>query len=289
MQHYRLFACTAVLLISLCGSSFAECSLNTVRGTWGWQAHGTAMMTVPGSATPAPVPFASLGIMTFDHDGRYTSSGTISVGGQVQQVAVPGTIQVNPDCTATDTYAIGPFQGSDRLVILDNGNEMQMMPIKHPLGPVAATGTFRRISWGEPRCSTDMIRGLYEGTGEGTMMIQMTGQPQPVPTPVSGIVAATFQRIGVGTMVSKLSLGGSIFDLEFPATSIVVNPDCTATLEWRAVAKQNPGQTLTGSMLYLVLDQGNEVLGLETRNSVGPSIAIQNLKRVSMTAIDPGQ
>jgi hypothetical protein len=275
----------AALLLSLCSYSFAQpCSQATVRGTWGWQAHGTAIMTVPGSAIPVPVPFASLGFMTVDYQGQYIAHGTISIGGRVQDADIPGSIQVNPDCTAMDTYATG----AGRLTILDNGNEMRYLPTKHPLGPVAGMAYFQRIAWGEPQCTADMIRGVYGGTAEGTVMVPVSGQPRPVPTPFSGIIAATFQRTGAGTAVSTASLGGNIFDFEFPKNSIAVNPDCTAILEWTAVSKQVPGQTFVGTNKYIVLDHGNELFGLETKDSVGPSIVIHNLKRISMrsTAAD---
>jgi hypothetical protein len=241
------------------------------------------MMSVSGSSVPVPVPYASVGIMEIDHQGRYTSYGKISVGGQVQDFQLPGSMQVNPDCTATDTY--GSFQLADRWVILDHGNEMEGMPTKHPLGPVAGTFRFRRISWGEPQCTTDMVRGLYGGTAEGTVMMPVPGQTQPAPIPFSTIFATTLQHGGTGTAVSTGSLGGNVFDLEIPTVSIQVNPDCTATGQWTAPSKQVPGQTLARTVMYIILDRGNELIGLETKDSLAPSIAIENHKRISIVPV----
>jgi hypothetical protein len=283
VTSYGSFARAAALLLPLCSSSFAQCSLNTVRGTWGWQSHGTALVSVPGSSTPVPVPFASLGIMNIDYQGRLTAYGTMSAGGQVQEFGFPGLMQVNPDCTASDTYTIGPFEGADRIVILDNGNEMQVMPTKHPMGPVTGRAYFRRIAWDEPHCTGNMVRGLYLGTSEGTYMIADSGQSQLAPTPFSAILSTAFQQSGgTGSGVATASMGGTAFDIETSKMSLEVNADCSATLQWTAVSRQAPGQTMTGTTKYIVLDKGKELMGMETANSLGLPIRIENYKRTSM-------
>jgi len=139
MRPHRTFASAAALLLPLCSSSFAQCSPAAVSGTWAYQSHGTVMMTVAGSSSPAPVPFTGLGIMKIDYQGSYSVHATMSAGGQVQDVDSSGSIQVSPDCTATATYTSGPVQGADRLIILDNRNEMRSMPTKFPLGPAWLT------------------------------------------------------------------------------------------------------------------------------------------------------
>jgi hypothetical protein len=278
----------AALLLPLSSSSFAQCSLNTVHGIWGYQSHGTVMTGVPGSSTPVPVPFAGLGIMKIDYQGRYTVHGTISVGGQVQNVDYSGSIQVNPDCTATDTYTSGSLQGADRLVILDNGNEMRSMPTTFPLGPAAGMFYFRRVAWGEAQCGGDMVHGVYAGPREGSQMAPVPGQSQPVAVPFSAIHTATLQYGGAGTAASTASLGGAIVDFEFPAISMAVNPDCTATMKFTGVSKQFPGQTFTGTVKYIVLNYGNELIGLDTEANTGlPAVVLDNLKRISMLPIVP--
>jgi hypothetical protein len=248
------------------------------------------MMNIPGSADPAPVPFTGLGIGEIDRQGRYTVHATMSAGGKVQDLDFSGAIQVNPDCTATDTYTSGSLPGANRLIILDNGNEMHSMPTKFPLGPFAGMYYFRRLAWGNAQCSSDMVRGVYAGPREGTQMVPVPGQSQPAPVPFSAIHTATFQSGGTGTAASTASLGGTIVDFEFPGVSIAVNPDCTATMKYTGVSKQFPGQTFTGAVKYIVLDYGNELIGMDTEANTGlPAVVLDNLKRISMVPIVPGR
>jgi hypothetical protein len=228
--------------------------------------------------------------MKIDHQGRYTAQAAISVGGQVQDANLAGSIQVNADCTATDTYTIGAFQGTDRLVILDNGNEMRMMPTKYPLGPTAGMAYFRRIAWGDTnsQCNAGMVRGYYAGPREGTQMAPGASPAQLVPVPFSAVHTATFQYGGTGTAASTASLGGTIVDFEFPGISIAVNPDCTATMKYTGVSRQFPGQTFTGTVKYIVLNYGNELIGMDTEANTGlPAVVLDNLKRISMAPIVP--
>ena len=173
MQHYRTFARAAALPLPQCSPSFAQwrCSSYTVRGTWAYQGHGTIMMNIRGSSSPVPVPFTGLGIGEVDYQGRYTVHATMSAGGQLQDVNFAGSIQVNPDCTATATYTSGSIQGSDPLIILDGGTEMRSMPTKFPLGPFAGMFYLRRVAWGEAQCCGYMVRGVYGGPREGTQMV----------------------------------------------------------------------------------------------------------------------
>ncbi len=282
MRHRRTFTTAAALLLPFCGSSFAQCSLTTVRGTWAYQGHGTALMSVPGTADPGPVPVAGLGIGKIDYQGRYTVHATMSAGGQVQNADFSGSIQVNPDCTATDTYTSGSVQGADRLVILDNGTEMRSMPTKVPLGPFAGVFYFRRLAWGVAQCTGDMVRGVYAGSREGTVMLPVPGQSQPVPTPFSAVHTGTFGAGGTGSAASTASLGGTIVEFQFPNVSMQVNPDCTATMKYTGTSRQFPGLTFTGAVKYIVLNYGSELLGLQTEDNAALPVELENMKRISM-------
>ena len=285
MRHHRTFACAAALLIVLSTCSFAQpCSQATVRGTWGFQGHGTVMVSLPGVSTPVPAPFVALGTLQIDYQGRYTAHGTASAGGQIQDADWSGSIQVNPDCMATDTYNYGSVQSADRFVILNNGNEMRAMPTKFFTGPVAGMYSFRRISWGEPQCTSQMVRGVYGGTSEGYYMIPVLGQPQPVPTPFSAIFSMTLSPNGSGTIATTASLAGSVADVQFPDVSMTVKPDCTAILKRKA---QYAGQSVAGTVRYIVLNYGNELIGMETENSTGLPIKLENHKRISMYPMSP--
>jgi hypothetical protein len=282
MRFQRTLSCSAALIIALCRSSFAQpCSQATVRGAWGFQGRGTVMLNPSGSSSPVPVPYVELGTMTIDDQGRYTAHGTASLGGRLQETDRSGSLKVNPDCTAADTYASGSFQGAGQWVILGDGNEMRALQTKSPAGPAAGVYSVRRISSGEPHCTGDMVRGAYGGTGEGTSMIEAGGQL--VPVPFASILSMTFQPSGfqpVGrvTVSTTASLGGSVFIAQFPNVSIAVHPDCTATLKWSAPFS---GQTAMGTNKYIVLDNGNELIGMVTEDSTSLPVALEHHKRVS--------
>ena len=285
MQHHRTFACAAALLIALCSRSFAQpCSQATVRGTWGFQGRGMAMVSLPGVATAQSVPFVALGTLKVDYQGRYTAHGTASAGGQIQEADWSGSIEVNPDCTATDTYNYGSIPSADRFVILDNGTQMRALPTKFYAGPVAATYSFRRISWGEPRCTSRMVRGVYGGSSEGDYMFPVAGQPQPVLTPFTAISSMTLSPDGSGTIATTASRAGSVADVQWPDVSMTVNPDCTAILKR---TMQYSGQTVAGTVKYIVLNHGDELIGMETENSTGLPIKLESHKRISMFPVGP--
>jgi hypothetical protein len=289
MRLHRSLAGAAALLLLLCSSSFAQwrCSSETVRGTWAYQGHGTVMMNVPGSG-PVPVALTGLGVGNIDYQGRYTLHATMSAGGQVQDFNFSGSVKVNPDCTGTVTYTSGSVQGADRLVILDHGNAMHSMPTQFPLGPFAGMFNLRRIPWWEAQCDGSMVRGVYAGPRDGTQMMPVAGQPQPVAIPFSAIHTATFRNGGTGSASSTASMGGTIVDFEFPQISIAVNPDCTATMKYSGTSKQFPGQTFTGTVKYIVLNYGNELIGMDTEANPGlPGVVLDNLKRISLVSLDP--
>lgn len=284
MRHHHTFAGAAALLIALGSPSFAQwrCSSNTIRGTWAYQGRGTVMMLSPGSASPVPVPVTALGVGKIGSDGHYTIHANLSAGGQIQVVEFSGSIQVSSDCTATANYTSGSLEGTDRLIILAGGNEMYAMPTKFPLGPFAGVFTLRRVAWGEARCGSYMVRGVYAGPREGTQMVPVPGQSQPAAVPFSAIHTATFQNGGTGNGESTASLGGTIVDFDFSGLSMVVNPDCTASMKYTATSKQFPGQTFTGTIQYVVLDSGSELIGMDTEANTGlPAVVLDNLKRIS--------
>jgi len=77
-------------------------------------------------------------------------------------------------------------------------------------------------------------------------------------------------------------MGGTIVEFQFPKISIQVNPDCTATMKYTGTSRQFPGMTFTGAVKYVVLNYGNELIGLETESNGGFPIVLENMKRISM-------
>ena len=98
------------------------CSVDTLEGRYGLTFSGLFTR----GAVPAPItaytPVSGGGLVTFDGDGNLSASETVSVGGQIVPVNVPGTYTVNSDCTGT--FITTP-NAHLNLVILRNGREIQ--------------------------------------------------------------------------------------------------------------------------------------------------------------------
>jgi len=98
------------------------CSAATLHGRYGltFSGYGT------NGAVPAPItafiPVAGVGLVTFDGNGNLSASETVSVGGLISLVNVPGTYTVNSDCTGT--FITTP-NAHLNLVILRKGREIQ--------------------------------------------------------------------------------------------------------------------------------------------------------------------
>ena len=61
-------------------------------------------------------------------------------------------------------------------------------------------------------------------------------------------------------------------------------------MKYTGTSKQFPGQTFTGTVKYIVLNYGNELIGMDTEANTGlPAVVLDNLKRISMVPIVPDQ
>ena len=106
------------------------CSVDTLEGRYGLTFSGLFTR----GAVPAPItaytPVSGGGLVTFDGNGNLSASETVSVGGLISPVNVPGTYTVNSDCTGTLTTPAAHLN----LVIVRNGREIQ--PVNTGLGNV---------------------------------------------------------------------------------------------------------------------------------------------------------
>lgn len=75
-----------------------ECSVATLRGTYGLYGQGTAFI-----GTPQVAQEVDSGIFTSDGKGNVAGSVTFSLNGQIFRTKFTGTYLVNADCTATAT------------------------------------------------------------------------------------------------------------------------------------------------------------------------------------------
>ena len=98
------------------------CSAATLNGTYALKFSGFFTRGPVPAAINNFTPVAGVGLVTFDGNGNLSASETVSVGGLITPVNVPGTYTVNSDCTGT--FITTP-NAHLNLVILRNGREIQ--------------------------------------------------------------------------------------------------------------------------------------------------------------------
>lgn len=103
-----------------------EFTAESIRGQWGFSAHGTI---VPPAA-PSPVPAVAMGIMTFNRDGSCSISDTINIGGfSASRTSVACTFSVNPDGTGMleASFVGDPGPTPLAFVIADHKSEIRFI------------------------------------------------------------------------------------------------------------------------------------------------------------------
>lgn len=98
-----LFALSLVLLFLGWGSTASRggklpCAAANVAGSYAMTGSGTILTNASGFP---PGALSSLGLMTFDKQGRYQLKERVSFNGQFTDWAETGTYTVHPDCTCT--------------------------------------------------------------------------------------------------------------------------------------------------------------------------------------------
>jgi hypothetical protein len=76
----------------------SECTLATVKGSYGLVANGTLLGVGP---------FSAAGILTTNGAGSFTYSFTQNVNGVISSGTVPGTYTLDSNCSGTATFANG--------------------------------------------------------------------------------------------------------------------------------------------------------------------------------------
>lgn len=126
VNTFRIAAITALALGMAPMTKAADkgCSNATLKGAFVHS--GTGFITAP----PAQAgPFAHVSVQTFDGKGVLTSTGFVSVNGNIIPTTETGTYTVNPDCTGTGTLFVSPIGLTSRVffVIDDGGNGLQVI------------------------------------------------------------------------------------------------------------------------------------------------------------------
>ena len=116
-----VIAAAAALALSVGPAAKADnkgCSNATLKGTFVHTASG--FVTAPPSMAG---PLAGTGTDTFDGNGGFTTTATLSINGNIVPLTATGTYQVNPECTGT--YKISSPGGTTIVFVIgDNGNEI---------------------------------------------------------------------------------------------------------------------------------------------------------------------
>jgi hypothetical protein len=132
-----------------------KCTAETVRGTYGTTVDGILLMSLPGQAQPVPVPYSGIGAFAIDGRGGITGSGTSSAAGELMEWEVPeGSLQVLADCTGYLGYRVRlkgapaalPGRAVDKIVILDDGEEIRSLTLQGQTGKPLTPGVWKRMS-----------------------------------------------------------------------------------------------------------------------------------------------
>jgi len=213
--------------VTTVNASPGNCSLATLKGTYGDQEQGTVVMDI-GFGTP-PFPVVLSGSVTYDGKGKVWATDTASFNGVLMPGTATGTYAVNPDCTYSDEitpYPSGPT--SHHAGIITGEGISQQVDFTYTDPWLVAFGTLRKTPpWG---CSSSTLKGTYEifGQGEDTsMLIPIPGFPLP-PFPAGHVGVFTADGAGhfSGKDVEKVDVVAA------PTTFIAtytVNPNCTVS------------------------------------------------------------
>ncbi len=271
-----------MMLMACAGMALAQpnlCTQDTVVGTYALAYQGVILMSVAGATQP--VPAAGLSLLAIDSTGAITSTSYMSIGGQVSQGPMPGTIKVNSDCTGTVDWGSGV---NGNVVVLDGGARMNSMMIAGgPMGSPIISGQWKRISripnTVEPnQCSGKELVGVYAIRQQGFMVMTLPDGSQ-APAPVAMLAMGSVGYDGSGPAHGVASLGGQTIRFEVPSTTFTVGTDCTVNTTAEFASQ---GVTLGPTAGWgIILDGGDEGWTIETQDPTGGPVILGTWKRIS--------
>ncbi len=291
-----------VFLLALCAKAClaqrGPCSQAMVAGTYAVSVQGTLIL--PG---PIPAPMASLGTATIDLTGAASISGYQSIGGEVSQFQLTGTITVQSNCTASANFG-GDI--TENLVVQDAGAVLKSLTLTDGASGIPVTqGEWKRISprdehsadcrqcgsnmEGEgPRreddfrsatnpvwCAPEIPIGNYAYRSSATVVL---AEP-PGPVPVTSLGIATFGLGGTDSLTATTSIGGQVLPLAAaPTAPVVVSPNCTAIVTLNVTSQGVPvGQHQD---FLVVLGGGTEIWDLTIKDFLGQSTEFGTMTRL---------
>jgi len=258
MNAYRLTLAAAVLLglAAPRAHAISGCSTSTLNGNYVMQFSGTSApnlaASVGGVAVPAgiaqaartatinggssTVPANGVVRLSFDGNGLLWGNSSASLDGMWLQGSIGGQYAVNPDCTAAFTWtdatgAAENFSG----VIVGQGDTTLILQTDAGTG---VSGVLKRV---RGFCQISDLAGTFGIQYSGTAVL--TGSPYSsvglLALDGQGNVSAAESRFASGASSTVLSSG-----------SIVINPDCSATLSLSSTGAAPGSMTLSGILSF---------------------------------------
>jgi len=264
-----------LFLCSLLPAQPAQCTQDTVVGTYAVAMQGTMLVPSSAGSQPLAVPFVGLAITSIDSLGVISGPPMkAALGDTISSIPGAGSIQVNPDCTAVVKSPLGMTTND---VIMDEGKEIRSLMSQVPGGATAVVqGHGKRISRipstvAPVQCSPADVHGIYAYTSQGTFI---TPQASQLALTV-GLASIDYQGQFSGS--GKGSVGGAVMDWT-GAGQLSVNADCSATLH--ATIQSGPMTDVEDAWM-VVLEGGNELWLIQTSSTVFKPVLTATLKRIS--------
>jgi hypothetical protein len=204
-----------------------DCSLRTLKGSYGYFEQGTIVQQLPGLPLPGSL-FASSGIATYDGNGNSSGKGTTSWNGVSVQGTSTGTYTVNPDCTFSGQFTNAQGRVFHYVGTMTGGGAFQELHYTYTDPFLVGVRTLKKTP--PEGCSLATAKGTYALFGQGTVTSQLSGLPPP-PFPwadAGGIV--TFDGNGSFSGKTTESPNGTILPITVTGT-YTVNPDCSGSAE----------------------------------------------------------
>lgn len=260
-----------------------HCTQETVAGTYGLAFEGTVLVPSAASSQPVSMPGVGLSIVSIDSKGAIAAPGYMVIGPKMTfYPAMPGTIQVNSDCTGVVTWVGG---GAANAVILGEGHEINTQMFDcGAMGQCVIYGTWRRISrvpsTVEPaQCSAASVFGTYTFRQSGHMLQSQVGLLYPAAVPFATVGMASIAYDGTFSSAGTASTGGQSQPVAMANTKVQIKPDCTGTIAGDITSQ---GSVVGQSQIwFVILDGGDQLWSLETQDPAGQPVVLGTMTRIS--------
>jgi hypothetical protein len=241
----------AVLVGVRSAKGLSNCSLATLKGTYGGLEQGTIVAQLPGFPPP-PSLFAATAIHVYDGAGNLSHKATASIGGTIVPGTLTGTYTVNPDCAYSHELKLASGLVIHAVGTIAGQGIFQKI---HQIWSVAGTvifQTFTKMPLGG--CSLATLKGTYSLLGQGTVTAQLPGFPPP-PVLVAHNGTVIFDGNGTLSGGDVSTVNGVIVPRTFTGT-YTVDPNCAAlfVINFADGSVLHEAGTITGAGILREID-----------------------------------